>query len=59
MISAVEVFVDYSDVYVFHVCLAFFLFDVYGVGNFVDVYGVVECYLFLESECCLLCCHVV
>ena len=39
-----------------------FMFAVYGVGISVDVCGVVylvECCLFIESRCCLLCWHVV
>ena len=39
-----------------------FVLIVYGVGVCVNVGGVVcvvECYLFLTSGCCLLCCDVV
>ena len=53
VISAVEVFVDYVGVYVFHVC--FYLCAVCGVGICVDIFEVVEYCLFLESECCLSC----
>ena len=60
MTSAIEVCVDYGGVNVFHVC--FDLCVLYGVGIFVDVYGVacvVERCMVHESVCCLLCCYVV
>ena len=60
MISAVHVCVNNGGVYLFLVC--FDLCVVNGVGICIDISGVVcvvECCLFLESGCCLLCYYVV
>ena len=39
-----------------HVCSD--LYVVYSFGNCNDACGLVECSLFLESGCCVLCCYV-